>query len=197
MSEDDLTLQFYAANAATYAARERRLPTGVLDGFLAALPIGGQILELGCGGGQDAGYMLSKGFAVVPTDGSPELAAEASQRLGMPVQVMRFDELDAISAYDGVWASASLLHVPRPTLSDVLRLVHQALKPGGQFWASYKAGEAEGRDRFGRYYNRPATDSLLRHYEEAGSWQQLRITEASGAGYDGEATGWLWVAVTR
>ena len=129
--------------------------------------------------------------------GSPELAAEASQRLGTPVKVMRFDELDAISVYDGVWASASLLHVPRPALSGVLRLVHRALRVGGRFWASYKAGEAEGRDRFGRYYNRPATDSLLRHYEEAGPWQQLRITEGSGTGYDGEATAWLWVEATR
>lgn len=197
MSRDDPTLQFYAANAAAYAARERRLPTGLLDRFLAELPPGGQVLELGCGGGQDAAYMLSKSFEVVPTDGSPQLAAEASQRLGIPVQVMRFDELNAVSAYDGVWASASLLHVPMPALSNVLRLVHRALKPGGRFWASYKAGDAEGRDRFGRYYNRPGPHTLRSRYEEAGVWQQLRITEASGPGYDGEATDWLWVEATR
>jgi SAM-dependent methyltransferase len=197
MSEDDLTLQFYAANAATYAARERRLPAALLDRFLGELPPGGRILELGCGGGQDAAHMLSKAFEVVPTDGSPQLAAEAAQRLGMPVQVMRFDELDAVSAYDGVWASASLLHVPRSALSNVLRLVHRALRPDGRFWASYKAGEAEGRDRFGRYYNRLTAHTLLSHYEEAGDWRQLHVTEIAGSGYDGEATDWLWVEAKR
>lgn len=197
MSEDDLTLQFYAANAATYAARERRLPVGILDRFLAELPPGGRVLELGCGGGQDAAYMLSRAFEVVPTDGSPQLAAEAARRLGVPVQVMRFDELDAVSGYDGVWASASLLHVPRPALSNVLRLVHRGLKARGRFWASYKAGAAEGRDRFGRYYNRPSAHTLLGHYREAGPWQQLRLAEGSGPGYDGEAADWLWVEATR
>jgi SAM-dependent methyltransferase len=197
MSKDDLTLQFYAANAATYAARDRLLPARMLDRFLAELPPDGRILELGCGGGQDAAYMLSRGFTVVPTDGSPELAAEAAQRLGLQVQVMRFDELDAVSDYEGVWASASLLHVPRPALTPILRLVHRALKADGRFWSSYKTGKAEGRDRFGRYYNRPGAHTLQSQYEKAGAWRQLRITKTSGHGYNGEDTDWLWVEATR
>ena len=58
--------------------------------FLAMLPPGAQILELGTGGGQDAAFMLEQGFAVIPTDGSPELAAEAEK-----ARIMAAAEADA------------------------------------------------------------------------------------------------------
>jgi hypothetical protein len=57
--------------------------------------------------------MLQRGFDVHPTDGVPEMARKAEIRLGRRVRVMRFDELDSSEEYDAVWASASLLHVPR------------------------------------------------------------------------------------
>ena len=61
----------------------------------------------------------------------------------------------ADAAFDGVWANACLLHVPRTALPGILAKVQRALRPGGVFYASYKAGEAEGRDRFGRFFNYP------------------------------------------
>jgi len=66
--------------------------------------------------------MLAAGFTVRPTDGSPELADIASRRLGCPVEAMLFDEHEAD---DGVWASASLLHVPRDELAGILLRVHR------------------------------------------------------------------------
>jgi len=75
--------------------------------------------------------MLADGFKVRATDGSPEMAAIASRRLGQSVDAMRFDELDAREAYDGVWASACLLHVPREELAGVLGRIRRALKPDG------------------------------------------------------------------
>ncbi len=66
-----------------------------LTGFLALLPPGGSILELGCGAGNHSANMLAAGFAVRATDGSPEMAEIASRRLGHPVETMLFDELDA------------------------------------------------------------------------------------------------------
>ena len=68
------------------------------------------------------------------------MAAKAEARLGRPVKVMRFDELSEVETYDAVWANASLLHVPRGALGDVLALVFAALKPNGLHFASYKAG---------------------------------------------------------
>lgn len=117
---DDQTLQFYADTAPTYVASGPGGASRNLPGFLPLLPAGARILELGCGGGRDAAAMLAAGHDVDPTDGTPAIARQAEAFLGRPVRVMRFDELDAVAAYDAVWANASLLHVPRPDLPVIL-----------------------------------------------------------------------------
>src|SRR5579871_1024187 len=115
----DATLEFYGRNAASYAAWAKA-PSTRLIGFLELLPDGASILELGCGAGNHAAEMLARGFKLHATDGSPEMADEASRRLNHRVEAMRFDELDEHEAYDGVWASACLLHVPRDDLGGIL-----------------------------------------------------------------------------
>ena len=166
---DEPTLQFYRRNAESYAAWAKA-PSTRLIGFLELVPPGGSILELGCGAGNHAAEMLARGFALRATDGSPEMAAIASQRLNHPVEVMRFDELDETEAFDGVWASACLLHVPKVELTGILARIHRALNADGVFYASYKAGDGDGRDSIGRYYNYVTTDWLRAAYAAAGSW---------------------------
>jgi len=188
--KDTATLGFYADEAEAYAGRDREADHARLGGFSALLPPGGKVLELGCGGGQDSAALLARGFDVTPTDGSPELAAQAALRLGRPVSVLLFEDLDAVAAFDGVWANACLLHVPRAALPAIIARVHGALRPGGAFYASFKAGAAEGRDRFGRYYNYPSPAWLRQAYGE-GCWSRLDIAEDLGGGYDREPTRWL------
>ena len=196
MIDDDSTSSFYDDNALVYATRERNLPQSRLDTFLAALPAGASILELGCGAGQDAAYMLSRGFDVIPTDGSAELANEAEKLIGRPVQIMRFETLDAYEAHDGIWAETSLLHVPRASLPDILDRIRRALKDDGIFHASFKAGEAEGHDTFGRYYNYPSAAWLTALLSEGG-WREIAMTEADGGGFDGKPTKWLYVSARK
>jgi SAM-dependent methyltransferase len=169
---DEETLQFYRDNAQSYADWAKA-PSTRLKGFLALLPPGGSILELGCGAGNHSAVMLEAGFAVRATDGSPEMAEIASRRLGHPVEAMLFHELDAREAYDGVWASACLLHVPRDELAAILGRIHRALKPSGVFHASFKIGEGDGRDDLGRYYNYPSPEWLQATYAAAGTWDPL------------------------
>ncbi|MBB3559163.1 SAM-dependent methyltransferase [Rhizobium sp. BK512] len=191
-----MTTSFYDDNAETYAARDRKPPTARLDAFLAALPEKARILELGCGGGQDCAYMLSKGFDVTPTDGSAELARQAEKLIGRPVKIMRFEELSAHEEFDGVWAEASLLHVPRADLPGILTLIRSALKQDGVFHASFKAGTAEGHDSFGRYYNYPSME-WLQALLDAGGWRDISINEVDGGGYDGKPTRWLHLATRK
>jgi SAM-dependent methyltransferase len=169
---DETTLTFYRQNAEAYAGWAKA-PSTRLKGFLALLPPGGAILELGCGAGNHSAVMLAEGFSVRATDGSPEMAEIAARRLGHPVEAMRFDELDAQQAYDGVWASACLLHVPRDELAGILERIHRALKPSGVFYASYKMGEGDGRDSLGRYYNYASPEWLEATYASAGPWITL------------------------
>jgi SAM-dependent methyltransferase len=169
---DDATLRFYRRNAESYAAWAKA-PSTRLIAFLGLLPPGGSVLELGCGAGNHAAQMLARGFALRATDGSPEMAEVASRKLNYPVEVMLFDQLDAREAYDGVWASACLLHVPKEELAGILARIHRALKSDGIFYASFKTGESDGRDSLGRYYNYPSADWLKSAYDAAGPWQTL------------------------
>ena len=190
------TLAFYDREAAAYAARQRGAPVR-LQAFLEQLRPRARILELGCGAGQDAELMTAAGFEVTPTDGSAGLAAEAEARLGRPVRVMRFEELDETAAYDGVWANACLLHVPEDGLADVLARIHRALKPGGRFHTGFKAGDGGGRDSLGRYYNFPDEARLRAAYAAAGDWATLTITPGQGGGFDGVMRDWLFVDAVK
>jgi SAM-dependent methyltransferase len=169
---DEETLQFYRRNAQSYADWAKA-PSARLKGFLALLPPGGSVLELGCGAGNHSADMLAAGFRLRATDGSPEMAEIASRRLGHPVETMLFNQLNDSEAYDGVWASACLLHVPRDELADILRRIRRALKPDGVFYASFKVGEGDGRDSLGRYYNYPSPEWLQATYAAAGEWSPV------------------------
>lgn len=181
---DDATLQFYRRNAEAYAQREITSRYARLTKFLALLPPDAAILELGCGAGGDSAEMIARGYDVTATDGSPELAEIASRRLGRPVGTLLFHDLDSVEAYDGVWANACLLHVPRDRLANVLSLIHRALKPGGAFYASYKAGDGDGRDKLDRYYNYPTEDWLRATYAQAGQWTDLSIETGEVRAFD-------------
>ncbi len=197
VASDAATLRFYANEAPVYAASGQGSVSRWLAGFLALLPPGARILELGCGGGRDAEAMIAAGFEVDATDGTPEIARKAEERLGRPVRVLRFDEIDASERYDAVWASASLLHVPRDVLPQVLGSVFDALKPGGLHFASYKGGGTEGRDRFGRYFNYLSRQQVEDAYGRSASWEVISVTEYRGGGYDGRQGPWTAITVRR
>ena len=193
---DEQTLRFYGNNAQAYAEREVTKHTRLIR-FLALLAPGATILELGCGAGADSAEMLARGFDVQPTDGSPEMASEASRRLGRAVGTLLFHDLDKVDAYDGVWANACLLHVPRSELARILALIWRALKPAGYFYASFKTGAAEGRDSLNRYYNYPSPDWLRAAYAKAGGWSSLSIETGEVKGFDGKSAEMLFVVARK
>lgn len=196
VGKDNNTIGFYTDNASAYTTRGQVADSMHLEAFLAKLQKGASILELGCGGGQDSEYMLSAGFDVHPTDGTPEIAKAAQARLGIPVGTLLFENIDDTDRYDGIWANACLLHVPRPALPAIIGRIHAALKQGGVFYASFKAGEAEGRDMFDRYYNYPSKAWLEEVYGQFG-WSQVQIEAQQGSGYDKLPTDWLHVTATK
>ena len=109
-----------------------------------------------------------------------------------------------VAAYDGVWASACLLHCPRDAFADVLARIHAALKPGGALYASFKAGTAAngntgGLDNLGRYYNYPDEGWLVSMFAGTGqprepAWARVEIDKVGGL--DGE-TDWLHVLARK
>ena len=148
----DQTLEYYKENKNSFI-------TGTLGAdmsdaqnkFLALLPEGSYILDFGCGSGRDAKAFLEAGYCVDATDGSPELCKAASEYTGIPVREMLFQELDAVDVYDGIWACASILHLPKAELKAVLERISTALKKDGVLYTSFKYGTFEGI-RNGRYF---------------------------------------------
>lgn len=180
------TLAFYDREAAAYADSERKSDVSeTLERFTAELPDGAAVMDLGCGGGWSSIQMAEAGFAVTPVDGSAGLAAEAEARTGLKVRVARFDEIEDVAAFDGIWASYSLHHIPRDELPDALRRIARALKPGGAFFIGVKGGEGEARDKLGRFYTYYRADALQGLLAAAGL-QPLWTEESEGTGFDDE-----------
>ena len=119
--------------------------------FEEVLPEGGTILDLGCGSGRDTLAFYEDEFEVTPLDGSEEMCALAEIHTDLEVLHMTFDELDFDEVFDGVWANASLLHVPEKDMPEILKKIGLALKPGGYLYISVKEGDFEGI-RNGRYF---------------------------------------------
>lgn len=122
------------------------------DRFLAQLPAGAAILDFGCGSGRDTAYFLERGFDVTPTDGSARLAALASDYLGAPVRVQEFNELEDEALYDGVFASASIMHLEYERLVQVMPKLVRALRPGGVLYVSFKYGDESMDGYLGKRY---------------------------------------------
>ena len=196
-ASDAATLQFYQTNARSYLEARPATASPDLLAFLPRLKAGSSILELGCGGGDDALAIERLGFRVDATDGVAAMAAIAGRRLARGARVLRFDQLDATDRFDAVVACASLLHVPAAELSAVIGRVWRALKPAGWHFASFKTAASPGRDRFGRYYNYPDEARAHEMYRSAGQWAALAFDSYEGAGCCSEPARWLTVIAQK
>ena len=166
---DKDTMAAYAANIEKFRDMVRKIGgNSRLDGFLARLPKGAAILDLGCGVGDSAVRMRNAGFTVSCTDASPEMVAMANELHGLDAVQKSFSELWEEAAYNAVWASFSLLHAPRAEMPANLARIHRAILPGGLFYMGLKLGAGEARDAAGRFYAYFGEEELRRMLAEAG-----------------------------
>lgn len=160
MADIDKTLKYYNENAQSFASGTVSVKfTEVQDKFLEKLNPDAYILDFGCGAGRDAKYFLSRGYQVDAVDGSEQLCRIASEYTEIKVRQMLFKELDEKEKYDGIWACASILHLPKKQLREVLENMYAALKPEGWIYTSFKYGEFTG-ERNGRYFTDFTTDTF-------------------------------------
>ncbi|MNE48457.1 hypothetical protein D3C80_1429220 [compost metagenome] len=124
------------------------------------LPKGGRILDVGCGSGRDLRAFELLGFDCVGIDPSPSLARIAHEYSGCETIVAGVEDLDFKSSFDGVWACASLLHLPRHRFPAALNRILIALKPGGLFFISMQQGEGESVAPDGRLFSRYSVSEL-------------------------------------
>ena len=154
MSVDQKTIAVYNEKAADYAARfdTNAKPGAHLRRFIETLPSGGDVLDLGCGTAGASRHMMAAGLNVDAMDASAEMIRVAAEVNGVTARQDTFDDLDAVDAYDGVWANFSLLHAPREKLPLHLAAIVRALRAGGVFHIGMKTGAGTTRDHLERKY---------------------------------------------
>ncbi|MBA4189791.1 MAG: SAM-dependent methyltransferase [Planctomycetaceae bacterium] len=190
-ARSDPTVDYYDRHADDFVRDTLAVDvTPLHEPFLALLPVGGRVLDAGCGSGRDAREFKRRGFVVTAFDASPELAQRASGVVGQPVTVMRFQEVAFNERFDGVWACASLLHLHRKELGNAIRRLAASLVVGGVFFASFKCGDGEG-ERGGRYFTDFTAEGLREELSSCPLLEVLRIWESADARPERSAEKWV------
>ena len=160
------TLQYYENHAMEFSSGTTVADmSNARSRFLNLLQPSTYILDLGCGSGRDAKAFLDAGYQVDAVDGSSKLCRIASEYTGIPVRQMLFQDLDFVETYDGIWACASILHLPEKELKVTLHRIQRALKPGGILYTSFKYGTYEGLKN-GRYFTDFTEETLIVFWSE-------------------------------
>ncbi|NQZ56555.1 MAG: class I SAM-dependent methyltransferase [Lentisphaeraceae bacterium] len=184
------TLSYYSANAdafwqgtkdhdvfQNYAALQTRLPERSNM----------RILDLGCGPGRDLLHFKNRHHIPTGLDGCPEFCEMARQYSSCEVLNQNFSELDLpANEFHGIFANASLFHVPKKDLLRVLRELYNCLKDGGILFSSNPRGDGEQFDgkRYGHYmefdvykdYAEKAGFKIVDHYYRPTGWPREHQT---------------------
>ncbi len=160
------------------------------------------ILDAGCGTGRDTYEFLRDGYMVTAIDASPAMlrecrrkvrkarsdpkneemkqAAEASEKRCLE---MTFDEIRFQNEFDGVWAAASLLHIPLPQMEENIRKLIRSLKPNGVLFMSFKYGHGVQKygQRFYSCYGRKEIRALL---SRISGTEEIKVWLSDSSGKD-------------
>lgn len=120
---------------------------------------GAKVLDLGCASGYQSKLLCDQGLNVVGIDLSPKMIAVVQKRvLNAEFAVRDMTEMDfAGGSFDGVYARASLLHIPKKLIPKVLNSISKILKENGYLYLALKEGSGEGEfedERHGRKFKR-------------------------------------------
>ena len=155
-----ITLDYYNQRAEQFWAGTRdhdvsQNMTALLDSLTGEPPF--TILDFGCGPGRDLKVFAEKGHRAIGLDGAESIAAMARAHSGCEVWHQDFLRLDLPPEhFHGIFANASLFHVPGDRIQGVLEQLWAALKPGGVLFASNPHGrDQEGWNdgRYGSYHS--------------------------------------------
>lgn len=141
-----LTLSAYERGARGYAehSRDRAHMSRLHQKFRALFRSGAHVLDLGCGAGHDAAELAALSLTMTGFDPARALLIEAGTHASISGTLVQGDARAlpfAEDSFEGIWACASLLHVPKPDIPAALSEAFRALCSGGVFFTSMSEGD--------------------------------------------------------
>lgn len=171
------TVQSYDKIAESYSKKtmelsDRDFQETMIDKTIRMLPEGSHVIDLGCGDGRDTAYIRSKGVDVVGIDLSENMVSVA--RIKYPdcafLQMEMRETVFPEGTFDCVWASASMINLPKTALNTLEKEVCRVLTGEGIFAFSFKIGEKEGfeehdyADGYPRYFSYYTIEELKKRF---------------------------------
>jgi len=142
MNRPDTTIKYYTTHVKDLVRRYESADVKDLHTLLTdSFPPGARLLELGCGSGRDAAFMLENGFDVTASDGVQEMIdAAAACHPALAGRLCRIclprDLTPALGPFDGIYAVATLMHLTRPDIQEFFARVRRMLVPDGRLFFS-------------------------------------------------------------
>lgn len=169
-----MTIQYYQDNATSFFENTIDVDMEELyKEFVDLLPPKALILDAGCGSGRDSKAFLNKGFKVEAFDASSEMVKRAKLVTGINVELKRFNQVNVVNRYDGIWTCASLLHVPEKDLLDTLSTLSRSLKVDGVWYMSFKYGTGQ-REKDGRLFTDMNEERLDSFIQQLGRFEVIK-----------------------
>ena len=156
-----MNLNYYNQNAQEFFDNTVEVDMSSLyQAFEAHLPKHADVVDAGCGSGRDTSYFLSQGYNVTSFDASEEMVKLASEHTDHPISHSTFLDFQLPpESQHGIWACATLLHVPQNDLEKTFAHLATWLKPNGILYCSFKYGDGEV-ERGGRQFTNLTESSL-------------------------------------
>ncbi len=146
------SIDYYNTNVEKYIKATSSVDmSNILYDFEDYLPPGAAILDAGCGSGRDSRKFMIDGFDVRAFDGSEKMVAHCRKFMGDRVVQADFSQYESDIQFNGIWACASLLHVPRSELAPTINRLAGFLKNKGVFYMSFKEKETD-EEKDGRLF---------------------------------------------
>ncbi len=186
-----MSINYYNQNAQNFIDRTINIDMSTLaDQFLEGIVDKGRILDLGCGSGRDSLYFMNKGYDVYAIDGSEALVDYAKNVLGVNVEASTYEDYETSLTFDGIWASASLLHVPEDDMVQIISKYTRMLKMNGIFFISFKKYKEHFSDE-DRDFTCYEAISLREMIEGIETLEILKIIETPSAKTGHEEERWV------
>jgi SAM-dependent methyltransferase len=172
-----MSINYYNNNAENFINNTFYLSMSeLMSEFLTYVGNSGTILDLGCGSARDALEFQRLGYEVYAVDGSEEMIAHATKFLGDKAICSTFSGYETNIRFNGIWASASLLHVPEEDMVFTIRKYCDLLFDEGVFFMSFKNRE-NNYEKDGRLFTCYTKKKLISLFTEVGSLDVIKFID--------------------